>query len=221
MTRTSCRIVAALTTLVTASVASAQVCVGRPSLTVAPVHLAVGTGFTDGAKRVDADVGFGNANAFANLGAGLIDYDNVDESATALRARGGLSYKAAGRSTVTVCPLVELSYAMGPNVQSNAGTVKTRQLGVAGGFAVGGVVDVNPGFAVVPNAFAAIVHSQVKTTLRDDSDSVGETGGSVGGGLTLLFNRVFAIVPSIAIPVGFDNSDPTFSIGVVIGFRGR
>lgn len=211
----------ALATVLAAPLADAQVCVGRPSLAVAPVHLAVGAGFTQGAKRVDADLGFGNAMAFGSVGAGLVDYDDVSENATALTARGGLSYKAAGRSTVTVCPLVELNYALGPNLRTNAGTARTTQVSVSGGFAIGGVVDVNPGFAVVPNAFAALVHSNVKTTLRGESRSSGETGGSLGGGLSLLFNRVFAIVPGVAIPVGFDSSDPTFSIGVVIGFRGR
>lgn len=210
---------AAVTALTSA--AAAQVCIGRPSLTVAPVHLGVAAGFTDGAKRVDGDLGFGNAAAFGSVGLGLIDYDNTDENATAISARGGLSYKAAGRSTVTVCPMLELDYGLGPNLRSSAGTAKITQLSVAGGFAVGGVVDVNPGFAVVPNAFAAIVHSSVRTKLRGETDSNSETGGSIGGGLSLLFNRVFAIVPSLAIPVGFDASDPTFSLGVVIGFRGR
>lgn len=199
----------------------AQVCVGRPSLTVAPVNLGVTAGFTDGAKRVDGDLGFGNAGAFGSVGVGLIDYDRTDENATAITARGGLSYKAAGRSTVTVCPLVELNYGLGPNVRTSAGTAKVTQLSVSGGFAVGGVVDVNPGFAVVPNAFAAVVHSTVRTKLQGTSDSNSETGGSIGGGLSLLFNRVFAIVPSLSIPIGFDSTDPTFSLGVVIGFSGR
>jgi hypothetical protein len=39
--------------------------------------------------------------------------------------------------------------------------------------------------------------------------------------VSLLFGGIFAIEPSVSVPVGFDGSDPVFSIGVTVGFKRR
>jgi hypothetical protein len=198
-----------------------QVCAGRPSLPTAPVNLGVDASFTDGATGVGASLGLGNDAGFVIPTVGYVSYSDADASSMVVGATGGLSVKPATNSSLRVCPIAQVTYAYGPNEDTGIGRLTTNQLGAMGGLAIGGVAKVSPGFAVIPNAFGGVLHQRSTFKLGSDSETISDTGGAIGGGVSLLFNDIFAIVPSITVPVGFETSDPVFSIGVSIGFLRR
>ena len=61
----------------------------------------------------------------------------------------------------------------------------------------------------------------VRVKLSDGFDDVSdrETGGFVGGGLSVLFSEVFAIRADVSVRVGSDGRDSTFGIGFAVGVR--
>jgi hypothetical protein len=203
------------------SMASAQVCVGRPDLTIAPINAGASVDFTDGGKAYGVNLGFGSEVAFGQIGLGLQKFDDFDESATALGLGGGLIIRPSVSSKMKLCPMVQGTFGFGPNSDSVLGDVKTSFQSILAGVALGGPVDVNPGFKLIPNAFAGVLYQRVKVTLDDEGESVDDTGGAIGGGVSLLFNDTFAIIPSVSIPVGFDSNDPVYTIGFSIGFKRR
>ncbi len=199
----------------------AQACLGKPSFTIAPTNIGISADFTDGARGVGGSFGFGNQKAFGGVGIGYLSYPDFDASSTAFSASAGLSIPVAEGSGVQACPFAQATYGYGPNETSPLGELKVSTLGLLGGVAFGGVVEVSPGFSVLPTARGGVLFQRAKASFNGNSDTANETGGIVGGGVSLLFGTNFTIEPSVTVPVGFDTSDPVFSIGVTVGFRQR
>ena len=205
--------------LLTATSASAQVCLGKPSFAISPTNIGVGASFTDGAKGVDGSFGFGTDKAFAGVGVGYVSYSDLDASSTSFSGGGGLSFPVSSASGVRICPVAQGSYGYGPNEETSLGKLKITTLGLLGGLAIGGAVEVSPGFSVVPNARGGVLFQSATASLDGDSESGNETGGLIAGGVSLLFGTNFTIEPTVSVPVGFETNDPVFSIGVTIGFK--
>jgi len=87
------------------------------------------------------------------------------------------------------------------------------------GAALGASFPLTPTVPFVPFARAGLLSVRSKSDLLDDSNT--ETGGLLGLGASFRFNDIFALTPSLSIPVGFDNSDTMFSLSATIGFRRR
>ncbi len=200
---------------------SAQVCLGKPSLKAAPTNIGIGAEFTDGAKGISGGVTFGNDKAFGGAGIGYLSYSDFDASSTVFTGAGGLSIPVSEASGVRICPLAQATYGYGPNEESVLGQLKITTLGLLGGVAIGGAVEVSPGFSVIPNARGGVLFQRASVSLNGNSESANETGGLVSGGVSLLFGTNFTLEPSVSVPVGFDSNDPVFSIGVTVGFKRR
>jgi hypothetical protein len=114
-----------------------------------------------------------------------------------------------------VCPVLSLDYQNGPN----RGTDKIAALSAGVGAALGASFPLTPTVSFVPFARAGLLSVRSKSDLLDDSNT--ETGGFLGLGASFRFNHIFALTPSLSIPVGFDNSDTMFSLSATIGFRRR
>jgi hypothetical protein len=212
---------AALLTLPAA--ASAQLCLGAPSLAVSRLNLNGGAEFADGVKAFGGGLTVGGSRGFVSAGAARLSYDDLDVGATAVTGSAGLSFAPAPQSAVQVCPLVSTTIGIGPDGAVSDGfdlyDITTRTLSVAGGVAIGGAVEVSPGLRVVPHVSLAVQY--LRLTLSDDVDSFtdSDTGGALGGGISLLLGDVFAIRPAVSVPLGFEGSDPVFSLGFTVGFR--
>jgi hypothetical protein len=206
-----------------AHVGLAQTCLGRPSLAVSRVNIGLGGQFTDGVKGFGADLTFGNATAFLLAGATRVTIDDTDLGATSIDALAGLTITPSTSSSLQICPVVGGGVGIGPDFTFDDGfdlyDVTTRSVAVNGGLALGGVVSLSPGLSVVPHVSGGIQYLRV--TLSDGFDDVSDsdTGGFVGGGLSLLFSEVFAIRTAVSVPVGFDSQDPTFTVGFSVGLR--
>jgi hypothetical protein len=199
--------------------ASAQVCLGRPSFKAAPTNVSLSADFTKGVKTISGGLGFGNNKAFGAVGAGYVSYSDFDASAVAFNFAAGLSIPVSNASRVRICPIAQFSYVNGPTEESILGTLKITSLGLLGGVAIGGAVPVSPGFSVIPNARAGVLYRHSSASLGGDLGSKSETGGLLSGGVSLFFGTNFTLEPSVSIPLGFNTSDPIFSIGMTVAFK--
>jgi hypothetical protein len=210
--------------LVTATSANAQTCLGLPS---SRANLTGTIGFPEGAKTYGARLGVAQESLFGGVGVNYRKLDDFDASQTSFGVDGGMSLQvAAAGSTVRLCPVVSLDYATGPNLELLGNEVETTGLQALGGLALGGIMELSPGVSIIPNALASVLYNRftIKTSgplVDDGEESSSETGGLIAGGVTFLFNNRFGVQPRIAIPVGFDEADPVFSLSVHIGFGNR
>ncbi|HYW33448.1 MAG TPA: hypothetical protein VE869_18240 [Gemmatimonas sp.] len=204
--------------LTLSSAATAQTCLGLPPIAIASMNLGVAGEFTRGIKGAGARFGVVGERAFAGASAGFADYSDADVSATMFGGDVGYSIPVKSASSLRLCPVVSLSFQDGPNFDDQPVIIQTSALVGTAGLAMGGSIDVSPVFALVP--FARVGLLAIREKISDlHNTNTNETGGFVSGGLSFRLNSMFVVTPGVSIPVGFDDADPTFSIGVALGFR--
>ena len=207
--------VAALTTSVS-TVATAQTCLGQMDLTVTKASLSALAQFSDNVNTYGGRVGVNNKTAFGGLSAGSVSYDGSnDVRATTFGGDVGLEFHPFTEKRVHVCPVLSLDYQNGPN----SGAVKNSLLSAGVGAALGASFPMTPTVSFVPFARAGLLSVRFKSDLLNDSNT--ETGGLLGFGASFRFNDIFAVTPSLSVPVGFDNSNTIFSLGATLGLRRR
>ena len=197
------------------TVAAAQTCLGQPDLTVSKANLGAAARFADNVSTYVGRVGVNSNTAFAGLSAGTISYDNSDVSASTFGGDVGLERHLGTSEKVHVCPVLSLDYQNGPN----AGVNKQSVLSAGIGAALGASFPLTSTVSFVPFARAGLLSLRGKTEVLNQSNSETETGGLLGVGASFRFNDIFALTPSVSVPVGFDNSETVFSIGATLGFR--
>ncbi|MES2521334.1 MAG: hypothetical protein V4617_01460 [Gemmatimonadota bacterium] len=215
--------VAALSVTASAS-AAAQTCLGLPDLTVTRASLGAEIQFPKDAKSYSGRLGVNSQTAFGGLSVGYItlddDLDELDVNATTVGGDIGLERHIGTNKRIHVCPVASLAYTSGPNIDALDLKSSTIQGGL--GVAFGGSIPMTPTVSFVPFARAGLLVQRTKfEVVGEDSDTESETGGLLGLGASFRFNDIFAITPSVLIPVGFDDSDAVFSLGATIGFRRR
>lgn len=207
--------VAALSASVS-SVATAQTCLGQLDLTVTKASLGAVAKFADNVNMYGGRIGVNSNTAFGGLSVGSVSFDGVDDvTATTFGGDVGIERHPFTSKRVHVCPVLSLDYQNGPN----SGTDKISALSAGVGAALGASFPLTPTVSFVPFARAGLLSVRSKSDLLDDSNT--ETGGLLGLGASFRFNDIFALTPSLSIPVGFDNSDTIFSLSATIGFRRR
>jgi hypothetical protein len=209
--------VAALT-LSASSVAVAQTCIGRPDLTVMRGSLGAEAQFADDVTAYEGRVGLNNRQSFGNLSAGYVSLDNADNvNATTFGVDVGVERHLGTSRRVHVCPIVAVAYQNGPNIGADKASGFSGSLSGALGISF----PLTPTVSFVPFASAGLLSVRSRYESSGLSMSETETGGLLGVGASFRFNSIFALTPSVAIPVGFDDSDTIFSLGATIGFRRR
>ncbi|MGV3708659.1 MAG: hypothetical protein ACO1Q7_07440 [Gemmatimonas sp.] len=199
--------------------ADAQVCIGLPSNSVAPTNLGASVGFAEDVKTLGVRFGFGNASGFGGVTGSYARANEVNVSAIAGGVDAGINIPLNTRKSVLMCPIVNAGYVHGPNETNQFGEFRSSTIFGNVGLSLGGVADVSPSFAVIPNVNVGYGWSRQKLSLDDENAAQNERGAAVGGGVGLMFNQVFVISAGASIPVSQDDADPTFSIGFSIGFR--
>jgi len=123
----------------------------------------------------------------------------------------------AGRGTLEVCPVLGYGYAS-LDVNEGGFTADVTSRVLSAGFLIGGAVSSTPTLSVVPSIGLSYVNQKVKI----DSDffplEESEDFGLVTLAAGFVFNQKITFRPNIAIPVGLDDSDPTYGVGIAINF---
>lgn len=209
--------------LVPVSVAQAQACMGMTSMAAMPMNLLVGAEFTDGAKSWNARFGFGSSIMFGGVSGSITDFDGADGTAKTIGADGGLSYVAGPSRNILVCPIANLSYTMNPDIEILGDSYGSSVTSGGAGLAVGATVRAGATMSLIPFAALQAVYSRLDIDdlpgIETDADS--ETYGILSGGLSFVLTEMVLIRPIINIPLGLDNADPSYGIGVAFSFGGR
>jgi hypothetical protein len=156
----------------------------------------------------------GNATVFGGGSLGVINFDDLDESATTIDGTLGAGGPVDQRRRVHVCGLGNVQYHLGPDFDS----VELNTFAFSAGGQAGIVAAETATVAVVPTFGAAFNYFNVMVDSPDGDDSASETYGSVIFGVGLIFNRRFAITPTIAVPFGLDDNDAVFTLGFTFNF---
>lgn len=212
------RMLAAATalTLTASSTAFAQTCIGRPDLTAMRASIGAEAQFADNVNAYEGRIGINNARSFAGLSVGYVGFDGADDvNATTFGGDVGVERHYGTTRRVHVCPILALDYQNGPNIGDNNASALSGSLTAAFGMSF----PMTPTVSFVPFARAGLQSVRSKFEVSNTSVSDTETGGILGLGAGFRFNERFALIPSVAIPLGFDNSDAIFSLGATIGFR--
>ncbi len=216
-------IVALATTALLTSLASradAQACLGLNSLSVQPANATFTAIFTDGAKALDARVGFGSSIAFGGVSAQLQDYDNIDGTGKTIGVDGGLSFITGAKKNVTFCPIASLGYTSLPDGGVSGYSANTTD--GAAGVALGARLGTQSSVALIPFASLQAVYSRISIdTPGNGSGSDNDTYGLLSGGVSFVLTPNVLLRPVVTIPLGLDGSDPSYGIGVSFGFGKR
>lgn len=196
--------------------ASAQICLGRPSLNATSVNAGVRADRRDGAGGFGVGLAAGAERAFGGVSASRLRYRELDASVSALAAYVGWSVVPA-ISTLYICPLLQGAYGRGPNDDAT-NTTRSSLSGLAG-LAVAGQIAVTSRVSLIPNVSAGVLYQRSSQTTDGASSAGSDIGGSVSGGVSVLLNQRLSVQPAVRVPVGFTDREPVFSLGVTIGFR--
>jgi len=214
---------------VTAVAAQGQTCLGLPSFGRAPMHVSVGLTTGDDVTTVGGGLSWGTpAGLFGGVNLGLVDIDNVDESAFVIG--GGIGYQMSAASTrrtdnvreLQFCPVATLQYQMGPEFEFFDETIDLSALSLSGGVALGVPVEASATFQLIPTGTIALAYTKVTADLGTfGSGSDTETYGVITLGVGFLMNGTVSIKPYVDIPVGLEGADARLGILVAFGIGRR
>ena len=198
--------------------AEAQVCSGVASFASGPVRLGASLETTDGSKQYGGQLAFGKpAGPFAGVSIGRVDIEDSDESATAFGGEAGFSFNVAGRGSLEFCPIVGYGFASA-DVDEEGVTADISSRSWTAGIMVGGVASSSPGLSILPSVGFAYVNQNIEI----ESDILDFEGSDDFGLLTLaagfVFNEKVTVRPNFSLPVGLDDSEPIFGIGIAFNF---
>ena len=157
----------------------------------------------DGTNGAGASYGFGSDRFFGSAGLGFNRFDGGFDGASATQttfgALFGSQFGGGERSRLAVCPVGQLDWGLGPNVDP----VSMHMFSVSAGGRVGIATGDPSAFNVVPTAGLSFVRSSI--TMSEDlfglSQTAWESYGVANVGVGLRFNRSrMAVVPSVSFP---------------------
>jgi hypothetical protein len=219
MTRPSRTIAVAITLLATPLVLDAQTCLGLAPFSAGRVQLSASGDFGNDAKAVTGTLTFGSTSgAFGGVSVGTISYDDFDGNTTAIGAQLGWQVPLGTATRVELCPVAGAAYGSGPDNFLGSGSDLSSWsagFGLQLGFSTGS----NPQFRIVPTAGAALAYSKLEFEGGFlDGEEEDDTYGLFTLGLGFVVNTRVSILPSVEIPAGLEDADPTFGITVGVNF---
>jgi len=203
------------------SPAVAQTCLGLASFSQGNMQVSGNGQFADGSNRFGAGFSYGlPASVFAGAQLSTTSYDGADASSLGIGANVGYQMTVGKAANIHVCPVASLELGMGPDDDATNTNVSQRSATV--GFSLGTTMASSPRMQIVPAAGLGLAYG--KQTMEIDGVSAGdvsETYGLARLGVGFIFNQQIAVRPSIDIPLGLDNSDPTFGLTVAYSFGSK
>ena len=204
--------------LLCAAEASAQTCLGLPSFSEGPYQASLGLSFTDGAQGFNGGGAFGSENVFAGAGFQYVSFSDLDESAWSFGANAGASFAVSDRERIEACPVASIAIATGPDV----GDVDVKGVGLRAGGRLGLLAAETGNVEVIPTFGFDIAYTRLRGEVGDVETTLArETYVIARAGVGFVWNKRFAVVPALDIPLGLEGSDPEFNVLFAINFGGR
>jgi hypothetical protein len=201
--------------------AAAQTCLGLASFSSGKMQVSGNGQFTEGANRFGAGFNYGMpAGIFAGAQLSSTSYEVADASSLGIGANVGYQLTLGKTADIHVCPVASLELGMGPDDDASNTDVSQRNATI--GFSLGKALAGSPRMQIIPAAGLSLAYGKVST----DVDGVAapdqsNTYGLARLGVGFVFNRTIAVRPSVDIPLGLDNSDPSFGLTVAYSFGSK
>jgi hypothetical protein len=211
--RRICVLVAAALAIVHTEAAS-QVCLGRPLLATNNfANVGAGTSDHESGRSYGVEASFGGP-IFALASFDYFDFDNSGLSMKALS--GGVGYElSTSEPALSICPVAQVRYEFG--LEDLA--VDLTALEISPGLAIGYLADLSSAVSVGPFAQGALVHARYDAEVGTFDDTASDTYGLMVLGLSGVFNQLFSVGPSVAIPLGTDNGDTLLRLSFAVALR--
>ena len=206
----------ALVTLA-ATNAFAQPCLGTASFGSGPARIGAGVDVGPDARQYAAQLSVGKpAGPFAAGTIGLVEFDEIDETGTSFAGELGFSLGVSATSPFEVCPVIGIGH-LSADVGAGGFSAEISSRVLSAGLAIGGVASSTPTVAFVPAIVLAYTNENVKSEgvlELEESEDYGMVTLIAG----LVFNQRVTVRPNIAFPIGLDDSDPAYGVGIGINF---
>jgi len=200
--------------LVSTIPAEAQLCTGAPSFRENPLQVGVSAAFRDGAQGVGGSFAAGGEALFAAGGVSVLNFDDVDSSATGVSGTIGVDLQADDDGRVFLCPIGQVAFIAGPDF----GPVDVSTITLTGGVSLGVIASQSDALTVIPTFGLFAVHSRVTAEAGGSDNTVSDASGLASVGAGLLFNRNVTVIPEVLVPFSAGNGDALFSIKVLYSF---
>ncbi len=197
-----------------ASVASAQACLGLPSFANGALHLNAAAEFADSVEAYAVGIGLGKPNSlFGNLGASQVTFEGLDGKATSGFLEFGFQIPLG---KAQLCPIAGGSFGVGPD--DDLAGIKVKSNAASGGIALGLPLG-GKAFRVIPNAAVRYEYLSQKveeTGAGSFTDTFGY--GVVDLGFAFVFGDRLSVQPITHFPFGDDDTDVSFGVFASISF---
>jgi len=202
------------------SPAVAQTCLGLASFSSGKMQVAAQGQFTEGANRFGGGFNYGiPASVFGGAQISTTSFDGADASSLGIGANVGYQLAMGKAADIHVCPVASFELGMGPDDDALSIDRSSTQANV--GFSIGKTMGATPRMQIVPAAGLGLAYTKLSEDDGTTTVDASETYGLARLGVGFIFNQQIAVRPSVDIPLGLDNSDPTFGVTVAYSFGSR
>jgi hypothetical protein len=200
--------------------AAAQTCLGLASFSHGKMQVAGNGQFSDGSNRFGAGFNYGlPAGVFAGAQVSTTSFDGADASSLGIGANVGYQMTVGKAANIHVCPTASLELGMGPDDDAAGINASSRAANV--GFSLGTTMGSTPRMQIVPTAGLGLAYAKLSLDDGTATTELSDTYGQARLGVGFIFNQQIAVRPSVDIPLGLDNSDPTFGLTVAYSFGSK
>lgn len=200
--------------------AAAQTCLGLASFSHGKMQVAGNGQFSDGSNRFGAGFNYGlPAGLFAGAQVSTTSFDGADASSLGIGANVGYQMTVGKAANIHVCPTASLELGMGPDDDAAGINASSRAANV--GFSLGTTMGSTPRMQIVPTAGLGLAYAKLSLDDGTATTELSDTYGQARLGVGFIFNQQISVRPSVDIPLGLDNSDPTFGLSVAYSFGSK
>jgi hypothetical protein len=200
--------------------AAAQTCLGLASFSQGSMQVSGNGQFSDGANRFGAGFNYGlPASVFGGAQISTTSFDGADASSLGIGANVGYQLSMGKAANIHVCPTASLELGMGPDDDALGLNASSRAANL--GFSVGTTMGSTPRMQIIPTAGLGLAYLKVSVDNGTTTSELSDTYAQARLGVGFLFNQQIAVRPSVDIPLGLDNSDPTFGLTVAYSFGSK
>ena len=197
------------------SPAVAQTCLGLASFSTGNMQVSGNGQFTNGSNRFGAGFNYGlPASVFAGAQISTTSFDGASSSSLGVGANVGYQMSVGKAANIHVCPTASLELGNGPDATGINGSSRAANVG----FSMGTTMGANPRMKILPTAGLGLAYSKLKLDDGTTTTELSDTYGQARLGVGFIFNQQIAVRPSVDIPLGLQNSDPTFGLTVAYSF---
>ncbi len=202
------------------SPAVAQTCLGLASFSHGNMQVSGNGQFADGMNRFGAGFSYGlPASVFAGAQISTTSFDGADASSLGIGANVGYQMTVGKAANIHVCPTASFEIGMGPDDDALGLDASSRAANV--GFSLGTTMGASPRMQIIPTAGLGLAYGKLSLDNGTTTNEVSDTYGQARLGVGFIFNQQIAVRPSVDIPLGLDNSDPTFGLTVAYSFGSK